>query len=412
MSPDPRKAGAHGRLTWAMKVALATAPLSLLFYVYEQWSFLHGRLDRGQVFGRDFINYWSGARLWLEGRSHAIFVQADYMRALARMWGAGIALHSFSYPPSVFPFIGWTGALSYGAAIALWCALGIAALMAAAWPASKRPLVALLILLSPAVAVCLDVGQNGLITGALLVGGLRLCDRKPVLAGALIGLATFKPQLGVLIPFALVAAGRWRVIVAAAGMAILLAMLSVLMLGVDAWRLYLSEAGPFQRFLLEHSTGMFQVMMPGPFMAGRLANLSIPASYALQAVAAAGCVALVVIHFRRLRLDGRQVAPLDILLLLAAGFVASPYGFNYDMPGVALALVLADRADPRLDESPAWRWAMVALWTAPILMMIVPMAMMGRGLAPLPLGPVLMLIGLTLTVIAARRLTPGRAVVR
>ena len=112
-----------------------------------------------------------------------------------------MGLHSFSNPPSILPIIAWLGALNYGLAFALWCAGGLALLLAAAWPLSRKPGLALLILFSPAVVVCLDAGQNGLFTAALLVGGLRLADRRPILAGVLLGLANFKPQHGLLIPW-------------------------------------------------------------------------------------------------------------------------------------------------------------------------------------------------------------------
>jgi hypothetical protein len=394
-----RPAGA----SWTVKTATVLAPLALGFYLVEQLAFLKGELSRGQIFGRDFINYWTGARLLLEGKAGAAFVQHDYAAALARLWGPGIGLHSFSYPPSLFPFIAWAGAAPYGLAFALWCVGGLVVLLAAAWPVSRRPDPALLIALSPAVLVCLDDGQNGLLTAGLLVGGLRLIDRRPILGGVLIGLATFKPQLGLLIPLALIAAGRWRSIAAAAASAVLLAGVSLALVGPEAWRLYATQAAPFQRFLLEHSQGTFQIMMPSPFMAGRLLGLSIGLSYGLQAIASLCSAAIVIAHFRRLRLEQRTIGPIDILLLLTCGFLASPYGFNYDMAGLCLAIVLADQADPRLDEIAAWRWCVVSLWIAPVAMVIAPLALWARGFGFAPVGPLLVAGGLVLLLAAVRQ---------
>jgi hypothetical protein len=403
MNPDSHKAGAPARLTWSAKVALAFAPLSLMFYGYEQAGFLHGRLDRGQVFGRDFINYWTGSRLLIEGHMRAVFTQADYAAAVARLWGPGLATHNFSYPPSLFAFIGWTGALPYGWAIALWSLAGLGLLLMAAGPLGRRPLTALAIVCSPAVMICLDDGQNGLLTGALLVGGLSLCSSRPLLGGVLIGLATFKPQLGLLIPLALLAAGRWRTIAGATASALALLAVSLVIAGPDAWRWYLTQAAPFQRLLLEHRTGTFQVMMTSPFMAGRLTGLNLAQSYALQAAASLAAAALVVWWFRRIGRAGAAIAPLDILMLLTAGFVASPYGFNYDMAGLAVAILLAERADPGLGASAAWRWAAAALWSAPLVMMLVPLALGWQGGATIPVGPILTLLGLALLVAAMAR---------
>jgi hypothetical protein len=396
------------RGSWLVALALAAAPFSLLFYATEQCAFLHGRLSRGQIFGRDFINTWTGARLLLDGRVREAFVQRDYAHALARFWGNGVGLHSFSYPPSLLPLIAWAGALNYGAALAIWSAAGVAALLAAAWPVSRRPGLALLMLVSPAVLICLDDGQNGLFTAALLVGGLRLADRRPILGGLLLGLATFKPQLGLLIPLALIAAARWRMIAAAAVAAVALAGASLLIAGAEAWRLCFTLAGPFQKHLLEHSHGSFQAMTPSPFMAGRLLGLPLAASYGLQALATLVCAGLVVAHFRRLRAERRLIAPLDILLLLTCGFLASPYGFNYDMAGLCIAMLLADRADPALAGLAAWRGCVACLWAAPVVM-VAPLALWGRGLGLMPLGPPLVAVGLILVVtsIAQRRRLAG-----
>ena len=59
----------------------------------------------------------------------------------------------------------------------------------------------------PAVFVNIGHGQNGFLTAALLGGALHLLDRRPWLAGVLFGCLAYKPQFGVLIPFALLAGG-------------------------------------------------------------------------------------------------------------------------------------------------------------------------------------------------------------
>ena len=53
-------------------------------------------------------------------------------------------------------------------------------------------------------------GQNGFLTAALLGGALVVLDRRPILAGILIGLLVYKPQYGLMIPIVLAVSGRWR----------------------------------------------------------------------------------------------------------------------------------------------------------------------------------------------------------
>ncbi len=59
----------------------------------------------------------------------------------------------------------------------------------------------------PAVFINIGHGQNGFLTAALLGGALHWLDRKPWLAGILIGMLAYKPQFGVLIPIAFWPAG-------------------------------------------------------------------------------------------------------------------------------------------------------------------------------------------------------------
>jgi hypothetical protein len=350
-------------------VAVFCAPFSIAYLVLESLPFLHGH-SRGQIPGRDFINTWSGARLLNEGRVFQIFDPASYSQSLANLWGHGLAQHSYSYAPNLLVLTGWLGWLPYGGALLAWSVLGLIALLAAAWPYSRRPGVAAMILCSPAVAVCLDAGQNGLFTGALILGGLRLGDRRPWLAGALIGLATVKPQLGLLIPIALLAAARWKVIASASLTAIGLVAASLPLVGVEGWRLYISRTLPFQRQLLEHSSGFWTLMTPSPLVNLGLAGASIGMSTILQSVAALIATVLVVWRFAQLNRQRRQIGASEVLLLAAATFVAAPYSFNYDMPVLAAALVCVNGERLPLTERTSWRIGVWLLWTAPLAIIV------------------------------------------
>ena len=63
----------------------------------------------------------------------------------------------------------------------------------------------LLALAFPAVLINIGHGQNGFLTAALLGGALVVLDRRPLVAGILIGLLVYKPQFGLMIPLALLA---------------------------------------------------------------------------------------------------------------------------------------------------------------------------------------------------------------
>ena len=60
------------------------------------------------------------------------------------------------------------------------------------------------------------------------------------LAGLVIGLLTIKPQLGVLIPLALIAGRYWRAIAGAVLSSALLAALAYALFGIETWRAFLA----------------------------------------------------------------------------------------------------------------------------------------------------------------------------
>src|SRR5205814_7022046 len=97
------------------------------------------------------------------------------------------------------------------------------------------PNVLVFLLLAPGAAVNLFFGQNGILSTVLLGGGVLLLGSRPILAGVLLGLLAYKPQLAVLAPFALLAGREWRALAAAILSQIALGLLSLLVLGAEPW---------------------------------------------------------------------------------------------------------------------------------------------------------------------------------
>ena len=74
--------------------------------------------------------------------------------------------------------------------------------------------------------------QPALILMLILAAAWRLSRAgRPYLAGAVLGLSVLKPQLALVVPLILLAAGRWRTVAAFAAVAGLLALVSVLVIG-------------------------------------------------------------------------------------------------------------------------------------------------------------------------------------
>ena len=103
--------------------------------------------------------------------------------------------------------------------------------------------------MSPASLENLLEHQNAALLTALIGGGLLLVPRRPRLAGALIGLATFKPQLGLVLPLFLLRRARMAFIYAALA-AVLLAGAALLAFGPAAWAGFIHFTGPAMRNVL------------------------------------------------------------------------------------------------------------------------------------------------------------------
>jgi alpha-1,2-mannosyltransferase len=118
----------------------------------------------------------------------------------------------------------------------------------------------LLALAFPAVFVNLGQAQNGFLTAALIGASLTQLDRRPWLAGALIGCLAYKPQFVLLIPLVLIASGRWRVFAAATAMVVLLALAVTLIFGIEVWTAFLASTKFTRTVVLEQGrTGWYKI---------------------------------------------------------------------------------------------------------------------------------------------------------
>src|ERR1035441_9686259 len=143
-------------------------------------------------------------------------------------------------------------------------------------------LLLLLALAFPAVFINLGQAHNGFLTVALIGAALCQLDRRPWLAGVLIGCLAYKPQFGLLISLVLMGSGRWRVFSAAAVMVALLALAVTLAFGAEVWPAFLASTKFTRTVVLEQGgTGWFKIQ--SVFSWVRLWGGGIALAYALQA---------------------------------------------------------------------------------------------------------------------------------
>ena len=126
----------------------------------------------------------------------------------------------------------------------------------------------------PATFWTIGYGQNAFLTAALFGAGTLLIDRRPVMAGALLGLLCYKPHFALLVPVALLAGRRWASILSAAITVGLLIGLSIVLFGAETWHAYLRNvvaSSGLSNFAIERINVFASI---SPFAAARLLGLS------------------------------------------------------------------------------------------------------------------------------------------
>jgi alpha-1,2-mannosyltransferase len=214
------------------------------------------------------------------------------------------------------------------------------------------------LVLCPAVPFNVMTGQNAFFTSAILVGGFGLIGRSPVLAGALLGVLTFKPQMWLMVPVALVAARQWRALGGAAASALILALLSLIVFGPEIWRAWLSlVTGMDEAFRAWVTNGRLNGM--SVFACATWLGAPPAIANLAQGVAIMIAAAIVYLAFRRPAPGALQLA-----VLLAATMLAAPHVSTSDAVMLGLAASLFVVAAGRL--RPAQLMLAAAVWISPL----------------------------------------------
>jgi hypothetical protein len=204
-------------------------------------------------------------------------------------------------------------------------------------------------------------GQNSFLSAALMAGGLLALPRRPVLAGIAFGALCYKPQLGLMIPVALVAGREWRALAAAAATVLLACAAVTLLYGAGVWGAFLAMG----RHQVSNAIDNGVVSLAGRVdLRGAASFLGLGGDVALAVWLAALVAAGVTVAWlwRRGALETRNAG------LAAAVLVATPFALFYDLVMASLAaawLVRAGRRDGFLPgESLAFGVLMVCVLLA------------------------------------------------
>ena len=354
----------HATFLTAERARIYPRLLLLGFAAALAWLLLtaHGLSDyAGRPLGSDFSSFYAAGRLILENNSP--YGQAALHGMEQSLFGPPTPFYSFAYPPIFLLLLTPLARLPYLPALALWQGATLALYLLAMLRLKKShgtllPGGAFFLaacLSFTAVFVNLVHGQNGFLSAALLAFGLSLLDEKPLLAGLCFGLMAFKPQLGLVLPFALAAGGRWRVFASAAITVIALAALSTLFFGTDSWRDFFAATQYSKHAILDEGAVGFDKMV-SLFAWARLWHLPLYAAYAIQAVAALAVTIWLILLWRSLA-DPR----LKSAALVFATLLITPFALDYDLVLLAPGILLLAAAG----QAPWQASLCILLWLMP-----------------------------------------------
>jgi hypothetical protein len=332
----------------------AQAGANLIKYFHE--------LSDGSRFGGDFVGFWNAAHRVRHGEIAAIYDPDTWQRILSNTTGP-VSISWFVYPPFTLFGLWPLGNATYNEAVLAWSLVPLAFFFALTvllakrsglgvgvnpacennW--SRRQAYAVLVACSlPFLSANLFSGQTGTLIAVFFLGAAYFLPTRPVLAGICIGFLAVKPQMGLLIPLALVASGQWRIVAAAATTVLSLIILSTIWLGAAVWTDYFRMSLLFGQFI---GGGYDQIrqLAVGPYVS--LQGAGMPAALAgfFHVVVTIAVMTAIIQAFWRGKLNqqemGKEDGRLDLrLALLAAGtLLVTPYSLSYDTPLLMLSII-------------------------------------------------------------------------
>ncbi|MGZ6267311.1 MAG: glycosyltransferase 87 family protein [Candidatus Limnocylindrales bacterium] len=250
----------------------------------------------------DLNVYLGASERWMNGGG-------AYMSAVLSEWPSSARADFFLYPPPLLPFFALVSQLPAAPVAAAWTAFQLACWYRAFRIVGLAPNLSLLLLAFPPVMIGLESGNVAGLTFLLFVAAVRA-------GGALVVDGIFKVQSGIPVLW-LLRERRWRGLLAGTAAISAIVVLTLPIVGVDAWRAWWAGLG---------YRASSQALADALF--GYSYAMSLPAPVYVGACAALTAVAL--------SLRGRRgLAALGLASIFASPALW-PHGFVFALPAVLM----------------------------------------------------------------------------
>jgi alpha-1,2-mannosyltransferase len=326
---------------WITAQRLRNYPLIVLAFsivaVVTMIAATHDRLGPDKrPLGTDFSQVWVAGLETLRGHPEEPFDLPRHVAEQRAEFGTDHAVYGWHYPPYFLAPAAVLAHLPYLQALLLWqlatLALYLGVLAAITRSGGTNLTQALIAAVAfPAVLINLGHGQNGFLTAALLGAVFLLLEKRPGVAGALLGLLAYKPQFALALPVALLFGRHWRALAAASVSVVVTTALTVAAFGLGAWRAFFESLPLTRTYVIEQGATGFEKIQ-SVFAAVRLMGGDVPTAYAFQGVVTIIALAGVALVWSS-ALPLRRKAAVAIIATL----MMTPYCLDYDMVVLAPA---------------------------------------------------------------------------
>jgi hypothetical protein len=279
--------------------------------------------------GTEFRIFWIGSFMALNGQLHDIYHSAKFEEFEKHLTDKKKG-HVWLYPPNFLLMVLPLSLLPYLASLAVWLAITLGLYLLVLRRICPQPYVIFWILFFPGIVINLLVGHNGFLSGTLLGGGLLFMAGSPILAGILLGLVFYKPQLAILIPLALVAGRCWRILVITVVSAAAMGIASGVIFGPETWLEFIRNIPVAARLT---DSPWFWDRMPTIYAAARAAGTGTLIAWTLQGIVMLGVMAGIYWVW-----SGKATAACRASILILGILLFTRYAFIYDYAILALPL--------------------------------------------------------------------------
>jgi Glycosyltransferase family 87 len=331
----------------------------------------------------DFIWIWLSSKFALSGALAHAYDYSQLSTARAVLVGPpNCILEHFDYPPTLLFYTYPLGAMPYPVAFAIWVVATLLLYLAAVYALIPRPAAVIAAMTPFPVFFNVLMGHNGFLSAGLVGLALAFAEPRPRLSGIFLGLLTYKPQLGILFPFALLAARNWRALLSAAAASLVFAASAAVAFGYQTWPAFIHALTDRAWSSSEAPGQAFTLALVSVFGFLRTAGVSAEISWAVQLAVSAIVTVMVCALWARPIPYSLKAASLAIGSLLA-----SPHVHGYDVCILTIGVAFLVKDGLARGFLPRERGVMLGCWAGLFLLT----------------GPIPAIVGVVLLVLVVRR---------